>query len=116
MDFDSGSDMSLSGSPRNYAKNLRGMSVMDGFWRTVFLLSIAGIIFLSIIMSMLVSDSPYLKVSAEVAHSKPDLARGVLGAIIMYVITACLTYSPTGTGRLLVSARQQLEKLKREDG
>ena len=58
MDFDSGSDMSLSGSPRNYANNLRGMSVMDGFWRTVFLLSIAGIIFLSIIMSMLVSDSP----------------------------------------------------------
>jgi heme/copper-type cytochrome/quinol oxidase subunit 2 len=53
--------------------------------------SIFGIIFLSIVAMLLQQNSLYLKVSAANNDKKQDLVRGVMGAIIMYVI--CLGVS-----------------------
>lgn len=61
--------------------------------------SIFGIAFLSIIASMLQHNSPYLKTGADITN-KPNLVKGVLGAIIMYVV--CLGIS---SYLLLVNAR-----------
>ncbi len=56
-----------------------------------FLFSLSGIIFLSVIALLLFHDSPYLIVSTANANRKPELADGVMGAIMMYV--ACLVVS-----------------------
>ena len=53
--------------------------------------SIFGIVFLSIIATLLHNNSIYLKASVKTGQSKSDLVQGVIGAIIMYVV--CLGVS-----------------------
>lgn len=54
-------------------------------------LSVAGIIFLSIISYLLANSSPYIRVSPEYAHDKPKLAESINGAIFLYAV--CLVVS-----------------------
>lgn len=53
--------------------------------------SLFGVVFLSVVALLLQQNSVYLKVSVENSTKKQELARGVVGAIIMYI--ACLGVS-----------------------
>jgi hypothetical protein len=50
-----------------------------------------------------------------VPQSKPELARGCFGAVILYIITAFLSFSPAKTHALMTQGTQQLRRLKRRD-
>jgi hypothetical protein len=52
-----------------------------------FMFSLIAILFLSIVAYLLWSDSLYLKVNAANANRKPQLANGVIGAIILYSVS-----------------------------
>ena len=54
-------------------------------------LSISGVIFLSTIAYSLGNSSPYIKVSKELEEKKHELAGGVMGAIVLYIITGMIS-------------------------
>ena len=56
-----------------------------------FFLSIAGVIFLSVVAAQLATNSPYLKVSKENSANKVILAEGVRGAVYMYAGCALIS-------------------------
>jgi NADH:ubiquinone oxidoreductase subunit H len=59
---------------------------MIGAW-LLLILSISGVIFLSSIANMLSSNSPYIYIGGTQEKKKMELAYGVRGAIVMYVLT-----------------------------
>lgn len=65
--------------------------------------SLFGVVFLSVIALLLQYNSIYLKVSTENSAKKEELARGVVGAIVMYI--ACLGVS----GYFLLSASRNVD-------
>lgn len=65
--------------------------------------SLFGVIFLSILAYLLRLESVYVKVSPANASKKHDLARGVVGAIIMYA--ACMVIS----GYILLSTSRSVD-------
>jgi hypothetical protein len=71
------------------------------------LLSISGVIFLTTIAILLKSDSIYLKVPKENEYNKPVLGDGVVGAAMLYLLTAVLSAyyifrSPQRSNRLSI--------------
>jgi len=93
----------------------RRVGSWDGCCRFLFFLSLAGIVFMSIITYMLAQDSIYLKIGDHVPQSKPELARGCFGAVILYITTAFLSFSPTKTHALMTQGTKKLARLKRRD-
>jgi hypothetical protein len=52
--------------------------------KVLFVFSLAGIIFLSSIGMLLGTDSQYIAVSESNAKRKPELAKSVMGAVLMW--------------------------------
>ena len=118
-DYDSSHESFSSQSVREryYSRNLRRrVGTWDGICRMLFLLSIAGVIFLTVLMYLLSTDSVSLEISSDVAYRKPELARGVFGAVVLYAIMAFLTYSPSRTRAMIHHTGSHLAKLKSGDG
>lgn len=63
-------------------------------------------VFLSVVALLLQHNSVYLKVSAENSLKKQELARGVVGAMIMYI--ACLGVS----GYFLLSGSRKVDVIE----
>lgn len=68
--------------------------------------SLFGVVFLSVVAVLLRQNSMYLKVSPENTFKKQELARGVVGAIIMYA--ACLGVS----GYFLLSRSRNVDLIE----
>jgi divalent metal cation (Fe/Co/Zn/Cd) transporter len=60
-----------------------------GLW-VLLILSLSGVVFLSIIAYLLKSNSLYIKVGKENEAKKESLSEGVIGAVVMYALTACV--------------------------
>ena len=60
-----------------------------GLW-VLLTFSISGVVFLSIIAYLLQTNSVYIKVGKENEDRKPTLSEGVIGAAVMYAVTACI--------------------------
>lgn len=54
--------------------------------RTAIVFSLSGIVYLSTIAYMLQHDSLYIKIPDDVKFTKQELAKGVLGAIVLYIL------------------------------
>ena len=67
--------------------------------KIIFFFGFSGIIFLSSIAYLLYTDSSYISIPLQDGMSKPDLAGGVFGAVIMYlfvcVVSALVWYNNT---------------------
>mmetsp|Transcript_5085 Transcript_5085/g.7775 ORF Transcript_5085/g.7775 Transcript_5085/m.7775 type:complete len:129 (-) Transcript_5085:88-474(-) len=59
------------------------------YWILVYF-SLSGVVFLSVIAYLLKSNSLYIKVAPENESRKKQLGDGVIGAIVMYIVTAAL--------------------------
>ena len=57
--------------------------------KVAFYFSIVAIIFLSIIAHLLSRDSQYIRISSESDQHKPLLAKGVMGAVYIYMFILC---------------------------
>lgn len=62
---------------------------IQGLW-AILILSLSGVVFLSIIAHLLKSDSVYIKVGRKNEGRKEILSEGVIGAVVMYALTACV--------------------------
>jgi hypothetical protein len=56
-----------------------------------FVFSLSGVIFLSIIAYMLHKDSIYIRIDGANGKKKKELVKGVVGAIVMYIICMLLS-------------------------
>jgi uncharacterized membrane protein len=54
-------------------------------------LSIAGVVYLSTIAYMLRKNSIYIRMADEFNNKKPELVKGVVGAIFIYFLCACVS-------------------------
>lgn len=84
-------------------------SSLLGAW-CFFLLSVSGVIFLTIIGVLLKSDSLYLKVSKENEYKKPLLGDSVVGAAMLYVLTAVISGYYLFTSNSSSSSRFSMNK------
>lgn len=77
-----------------------------------FLFSFAGIVFLSTIAFLLMSDSPYIKISAATDDKKVELADSVWGAVYIYmftfVVSAVIIFKSKGVQRARIDDRTYL--------
>lgn len=59
--------------------------------KIVFVFGLTGVIFLSTIAYLLHTNSPYIIIPLEEGMSKPKLAGGVFGAVIMYLFMCIMS-------------------------
>eukprot|EP01035_Chromulina_nebulosa_P022211 gene22211-28760_t len=60
-------------------------SQLNSWIKVCCVFSLSGVVFLSIIGAMLLSNTIYLRVSEKNSNRKPALAEGVFGAICIYL-------------------------------
>lgn len=56
-----------------------------------FVFSVAGVVYLSTIAYMLRKNTIYIRMTDEVNNKKPELVNGVVGAIFIYFLCACVS-------------------------